>query len=200
MLIWTLRGLGLVAVAVISGLIWWYIHDDTKPVGVGVDQTAPPKAGQFDFTAAEQFPQPRRDGKCAEHAYGQIKTFFQSTPCEQMTRALYTTTAADGRKVYTNVSVVRMRNTNDAARLRELTDKDGTGNVSDLVYDGTVKLPPLKCLCSGGGYKAVQHDANVIIVESDFDPGVKRGDKAKDEAVLDAICEDVIRLGDEIGS
>jgi hypothetical protein len=198
-LIWILRGLGLLAVAVISGLVWWYINDDTKPVGLSTQPTTSAKTGQFEFKPAEQAPQPRRDSSCAEHAYGDIQKFFKSTPCEALTRALYTTVADDGRKVYTNVSVVRMRNTDDAAHLRELTDKDGTGNVSDLVKDGTVKLPPLKNLAGGGGYKAVQHDTNVIIVESDFDPAAKRADKTKDEAILDAICEDVIRLADQIG-
>lgn len=198
-LIWILRGLGLLAVAVISGLVWWYINDDTQPVGVSAPPTTTAKPGQFEFAPAQQAPQPLRDSNCAEHSHGQVQKFFQSTPCAQLTRALYTTVADDGRKVYTNVSVVRMRSSDDAARLRELTDKEGTGNVSDLVKDGNVKLPPLKNLSGGAGYKAVQHDANVIIVESDFDPAAKRGDKTKDEAILDAISDDVIRLGDQIG-
>ncbi len=198
-LIWTLRGLGLLAVAVISGLVWWYINDDTQPVGASSPPTTTAKTGQYEFKPAQQSPQPVRDSNCAEHAYGDIQKFFKTTPCTQLTRVLYTTVADDGRKVYTNMSIVRMRTTDDAAKLRELTDKDGTGNVSDLVKDGTVKLPPLKNLAGGGGYKAVQHDASVIIVESDFDPAAKRADKAKDEAQLDAICEDVIRLADQIG-
>jgi hypothetical protein len=198
-LTWILRGLGLIGVAIVSGFIWWYVHDDSPPRAAPPESTAPQQTGQFEFTPAAQVPEPRHDSSCAEHAYGQIKTFFQGTPCEQLTRALYTTTAQDGRKVYTNVSVVRMRTADEAAKLRELTDKDGTGNVSDLVREGVVKLPPLKSLSAGEGYKAVQHDRNVIIVESDFEPGTKRGEKAKDEPMLDAICEDVIRLGDEIG-
>jgi hypothetical protein len=197
LLIWTLRALGLIAVAVISGLVWWYIHDDTQPTGATSDPTQPAKTGQFEFTPAEQVPQPRKDSSCGEHAYGQIKAFLQATPCQQLTRALYTTSAEDGRKVFTNVSVVRMRNADDAAKLRELTDKDGTGNVNDLVREKLVKLPGLGSLSGGQGYKAVQHDANVIIVEADFE-GAKRVDKSKDEAILDAICSDVVRLGDQI--
>jgi hypothetical protein len=197
-LIWTLRGLGLVAVAIISGVIWWYIHDDAKPAGAGSPPTTAQKTGQFEFTPAEQAKTPRKDPSCAEHSYGDIKNkFFPATPCEQLTRALYTTTAADGRTVYTNVSVVRMRNANDAAALREQTDKDGTGNVNDLVREKLVKLAGLGSLSGGGGYKAVQHDTNVIIIEADFD-GAKRVDKAKDEALLDAICDDAVRLGDQI--
>lgn len=197
-LIWTLRALGLVAVAVISGLVWWYIHDDSKPAGATPEPTQEQQAGQYEFAAAEQVPQPRKDSTCPEHAYGQIKAFFQTTPCQQLTRALYTTTADDGRRVYTNVSVVRMRTADDAAKLLELTDKDGTGNVNDLVREKIVKLTGLASLSGGQGYKAVQHDTNVIIVEADFD-SARRVDKAKDEAILDAICSDVIRLGDQIG-
>lgn len=199
-LIWTLRGLGLLAVAFVSGFVWWYLHGEGPRGATSQSTSTPAPPGQFQFTAAEQVPEPRHDSSCAEHAYLQIKTFFQGTPCDQLTRALYTTAAEDGRKVYTNVSVVRMRTADDAAKLRELTDKDGTGNVNDLVREGIVKLPPLKSLSNGGGYKAVQHDRNVIIVESDFDPSVKRGEKAKDEPILDAICEDVIRLADALGS
>ncbi len=198
-MIWSLRGLGLLAVAVLSGFIWWYVHGESpRPSTVPGTSTAPP-SGQFAFTPAEQASEPRRDSSCAEHAYGQIKTFFQTTACDQLTRALYTTTAPDGRKVYTNLSVVRMRTADDAAKLRELTDKDGTGNVNDLVREKIVKLPPLTSLSAGAGYKAVQQDRNVIVVESDFDPSVKRGDKKADETVLDAISEDVIRLANNIG-
>lgn len=199
-LTWVLRGLGLLAVAVISGLVYWYVNDESRPADTATEPSVEPRSGQFEFVAVDEIPEPRHDSSCAEHAYGQIKSFFLSTPCDQLTRALYTTTAADGRTVYTNVSVVRMRTADDAARLREMTDRDGTGNVSDLVREGIVKLPPLRSLSGGRGYKAVQHDRNVIVVESDFDPDAKRGAKEADEAILDAICEDVIRLADEIGS
>jgi hypothetical protein len=198
--LWALRGLGLVAVAVISGLVWWYINEDKQPAQPASSPTSEQRTGQFEFSPAAQFPTPVQDSNCAEHAYEDVQAFLKSTPCQQLTRALYTTSTTDGRKVYTNVSVVRMASTDDAARLRELADKDGTGNVNDLIREGKVKIPPLKFLSGSGGYRAVQHDRNVIIVESDFDPGVKKGDKQADEDALDAICEDAIRLGDQIGT
>jgi hypothetical protein len=195
--IWSLRGLGLLAVAVLSGFIWWYVHGESPPPSTATGTSTAPSSGQFAFTPAQEAPEPRHDSSCAEHAYGDIKTFFQTTRCDQLTRTLYTTTAPDGRKVYTNLSVVRMRTADDAAKLRALTDKDGTGNVNDLVREKIVKLPPVNSLSGGGGYKAVQQDRNVIIVESDFGPSVKRGDKNADETVLDAISEDVIRLAND---
>lgn len=197
-LTWLLRGLGLLAVAVISGLVWWYINNDSPQAGPQSEPTSQPSAGEFQFTAHQQVPNPLHDSNCADHAYDKVQKFFQKTPCQQLSRALYTTTDREGRTVYTNVSVVRMSTDAEAAELRELTDANGTGNVSDLVREGIVKLPPLTSLSDG--YEAVQRDRNVIIVESDFDPAAKKGDKAQDGATLDAICRDAIRLGEEIST
>jgi hypothetical protein len=196
-LVWVLRGLGLVAVAVISGLVWWYINDDGAPPPALEETTEQQAGGQFEFAPIDQVKDPRHDSNCADHSYDDVQAFFRKTPCEQLTRALYTTTDAEGRTVYTNVSVVRMPTAENAAQLRELADSDGTGNVTDLVKAGVVKVPSLPDV-NGGGYAAVQHDRNVIIVESALDPAAKKGAKADDEAVLDAICQDAIRLGDEI--
>jgi hypothetical protein len=200
-LAWVLRGLGLLAVAVISGLIWFYLNDESTPPSQNAVQPSEQQhSGQFNFAAVPQLAEPQHDSNCADHAYGDVQKFLQATPCQQLTRGLYTTTSADGRKVYANVSVVRMPTAADAAKLRELADSDGTGNVKDLVREGRVKLPPLTSLSGAGGYHAVQHDRNVIIVESDFAPDSKKGDKKKDEETLDTICVDAALLGDQIGA
>ncbi len=198
-LIWGLRILGLLAVSVISGLAWWYINKEDGSTGAGPATSTAPPPGQYQFTPVEGVEKPRHDSSCAGHAYDKVDTFFKTTPCDQLTRAIYTTSTQDGRKVYTNVSIVQMRTADDAAALRALTDKDQTGNVNDLVREGIVKVAGLKSLSLGGGYKAVQQDRSVIIVESDFEPSAKR-DKAEDEKILDSICEDVLRLAPTIGS
>lgn len=197
-LLWVMRGLGLVAVAVVSGLVWWYINNDSPKADSQSESPSQSSAGEYQFTAHQAVTEPRRDSNCAERSYGEVQKFFQKTPCQQLVRALYTTTDREGRTVHTNVSVVRMASSADAAKLRALTDSNGTGNVSDLVRDGVVKIPPLKSLAEG--YEAAQHDRNVIIVESDFDPAAKKGDKNQDSATLDAICRDAIRLGEEIST
>jgi hypothetical protein len=197
---WVLRGLGLVAVAVISGLVWWYVHDDGGGGQAGTEPTGQQRVGQFEFTPLPAVPEPHRDDNCVEHAYDDVKTFLQNNPCERLTRAIYSTTTPDGRKVYTNVSVVRMASADQAGKLRQLADKNGTGNVNDLVRDNVVKIPPLRSLSGSDGYNAVQHDRNLIIVESDFDPAARRGDKKRDEEMLDAICVDASLLGDRIGA
>jgi hypothetical protein len=197
-LLWLLRGLGLLAVAVVSGLVWWYINNDSPTASQQPGPTPQAPEGEYQFTAHQDVPEPLHHDNCAEHSYDDVQKFFQKTPCEYLRRALYTTTDREGRKVYTNVSVVRMASGADAAKLRELTDSNGTGNVSDLVREGVVKVPSLRSLAEG--YEATQHDRNVIIVEANFDPAAQKGDKAKDGAVLDAICRDAIRLGEEIST
>jgi hypothetical protein len=196
-ILWGLRIVGLLAVSVISGLVWWYINKEAPASDAGPETSTTPPPGQYQFTAVED--RPRHDSSCAEHAYDDVEKFFKTTPCDQLTRAVYATSTQDGRKVYTNISIVRMRSADDAAKLRELTDKDETGNVKDLVREGIVKINGVKNLSGGGGYKAVQQDSSVIIVESDFDPADKR-DKAADEKVLDSVCEDVMRLAPTIAT
>ena len=199
-LTWVLRGAGLVAVAVISGLVWWYIHDDTPATGTSQPPTTQQVAGEFDFARHPAVPDSLKDSKCAEHAYGEVQRFLTQTRCQQLTRGLYTTVTADGRTVLTSVSVVRMPADDDAAKLRQKVDTDNTGNIKDLVREGVVKVPGLASLSKHNGYYAVQRGKNVVIVEADFDPASKAKSAATepDETVLDRICKDAIRLAEEM--
>jgi hypothetical protein len=57
--LWTLRGLGLVAVAVISGLVWWYINEEKQPAQPAASsQTTQQRTGQYEFAPAPQVPTP----------------------------------------------------------------------------------------------------------------------------------------------
>jgi hypothetical protein len=159
-----LKGLGLLGVAVLSGLVWLVVRPEDEPAATPPTTSAP--AGQFVFTKSPQVPEPLRDSDCAPHAYGQTKEFLTRTPCRQLTRALYTTTTPDGVTVYTSVSVVRMNTTEDATALKDLTSRNGTGNVNDLIKDGAVRVPGMTTL-GNGGYASDQRDREVIIIESD---------------------------------
>jgi hypothetical protein len=184
-----LKGLGLLAVAVVSGLVWLVVVPKDKPVETPPPTT--PSAGEFEFAKSPQVPEPLRDSECASHAYGQTKEFLTRTPCQQLTRGLFTTTTSDGRTVYTSVSVVRMKTLADASGLKQLTTRDGTGNVNDLVKDGAVQVPGLRTLASGG-FAAQQQDRDVIIVESDT---VQHGPNEQDHnALMKRISTDAVRL------
>jgi hypothetical protein len=191
---YVLKGLGLLLVAVVSGMLWWLIQqggnspssDDTASTG-----TAKP-AGKYTFAKDPAVNGPLRDSNCEEHSYLKVKAFFKTNKCTGMTRQLYTSTV-NGKTAYTSVSVVDMANAQDAQQLKALTEANETGNVSDLVRENKVKVPGLSNL-SGGGFAAKVADSHVIIVESDFEGGSKNAD----ESVLDDVSTDALRLGDEI--
>ncbi|MFI9009611.1 hypothetical protein ACIGNX_20515 [Actinosynnema sp. NPDC053489] len=188
-----LKGLGLLGVAVVSGLIWLVVMPKDTPTGTPAPTSTP--SGEFRFTASPDVPEPLKDSDCASHAYGHTKTFLTNTPCQQLTRGLYTTTTPDGVTVYTSVSVVRMKTTEDAAKLKELTTRDGTGNVNDLVKDGAVRVPNLTTLANGG-FAARQQDHDVVIIESDT---VKPGpDKAAHVDLMKRISNDAFRLAADL--
>ncbi|QFZ22655.1 hypothetical protein [Saccharothrix syringae] len=183
------KGLGLLGVALVSGLVWLLVKPEKSPVATPAPTSAP--AGQFTFAESPQVPEPLKDSDCAVHAYGETKAFLTRTPCQQLTRGLYTTTTPDGMTVYTSVSVVRMKTTEDAAKLKDLTTRDGTGNVNDLVKDGAVKVEGLTTLARGG-FASTQRDRDVVIVESD---SVKHGpNEPEHNHLMKKISFDALRL------
>lgn len=195
MLAWTLRVIGLIAVAVISGVVWWYIQNEgggQTPTGYGGDETQQESSGKYDFTP--KLDSPRVDSDCGEHAYGDTEDFFEETPCQQLTRSVFTT-SIEGRTVYASVAVVEMADEESARALRDLTDTDGSGNVDDLVREGQVKIDDLNQLSKGGGYASEQRGTQVTIVEADYDP---KADEGGSESELDDVCKDAIRLGGDI--
>jgi hypothetical protein len=190
-----MKGLGLLLVAVVSGMLWWLIQQgNVSPPSdsSGGGGTPKPTAGQYPFARVADIPKPVLDSNCEEHSYQKVKTFFKDKKCAGLIRELYTTTV-DGRKVYTSVAVVDMDNAQDAQALKELTEQNNTGNVADLVREGRVKVQGLGNL-SGGGFAAKVSGSHVTIVESDFEGGSKNAD----EETLDKISTDALRLGDEM--
>ncbi|MCP2250925.1 hypothetical protein [Lentzea aerocolonigenes] len=191
---WLGKALALVGVAVVSGFVWWVLQP-SEPIDKPVAQ--PQKtAGEFEFTTVGQLPEPVKDSDCAAHATGQTQAFFKTTPCLQLTRAFYTAKLQDGRAVYSSVSVVKMRNAEEARQLRELTQKDGTGNVKDLVLDKAISVPPLTTLANGG-YASEQRGQEVVIVESDS-PN-KGTDALAHNKEMKRVSADAIRLASSFG-
>jgi hypothetical protein len=188
-LVWGMRVLGLVT-----------NDSSSTPSGSSGETTPQQPAGAYEFAPYEKMPKPDRVENCAEHAYGkQVPPFLASTPCDHLTRQLFVT-KDDGRTVYTSVSVITMKNEAKAAALRDLTDKDGTGNISDVVRDGLVKIEGLKGLSGHDGYAARQSGRDVIVVESDFAPKDKSSNKSADEDILDKVSTDALRLGADLDS
>jgi hypothetical protein len=192
---WVGKALALVGVAVVSGFVWWVLQP-SDPVDAPVAQ--PQKtAGEFEFTTVPELPEPVKDSDCAAHATSQTQAFLKTTPCIQLTRAFYTAKLPDGRTVYSSVSVVKMKTAAEAKSLRELTQKDGTGNVKDLVLDKAISVPPLTTLANGG-YASEQRDQLVVIVESDSP--TKGTDALAHNKEMKKVSADAIRLASSFGS
>jgi hypothetical protein len=196
---WALRAAGLVAVAVVSGLVWFYVVDDSTSTPTnGADQSSTQEPeGVYPFKAYESMPERDRVTECAAHAYGDTQGFLKTNKCDHLSRQLFVTHVGE-RTVYASVSVIVMRDADTADQLRQLTDLDGRGNVNDVLRDGLVTIDGLKTLGGHGGYKSRQTGKEVVIIEADFAPKDKSNNK--DDPVLDEVCEDALRLAAKVDS
>ena len=135
--------LALVAALAVGGWLVLRDPDSDGPGGGGTASAAPetPAAGpavgdtqdvdgvQYTVEAVQV------DDTCVGHAYGETETFFEGTNCTGLSRALYSA-QLDGGAVVVAVSRVRMPDTATARDLRALTDRNGSGNVNDLLREG----------------------------------------------------------------
>jgi len=177
-----LKGAGLVAVAVVAGLIWWLVrHEPDEPVA-----QAPAK--EFSFVAAAG---PVVSTDCAAKSSDAVKKWFGGHPCQKLSRSLYATSAGNARALV-SVAVVTMPSEADAQELKKLVDTDGTGNVSDLVRDGSAKLPDAPTLASGE-YTSRVTGSQVAIVLAGF-----YGDH-NDPPTLGRVAAEALDLAPQVG-
>ena len=185
-----LRGAGLVAIAVVSGLLWFLIRHDSTPDGP-VAQLPAQNTGQFKFTKVAG-PEPSDD--CTAKSYGKTKDFFRDTPCQSLVRALYTTESGDA-KALVSVVVVGMPDSAKAKALKALTEQDNTGNVTDLVRDKTFAGTGTPSVSgTDAAYAAKVDGTNTTIVLADFYA------KHKDKDLIEKIADDALRLAADLHS
>jgi hypothetical protein len=187
-----LKGLGLVGVAVVSGLVWLVVMPKNEQTGTPAPTSAPP--GEFTFAKSPEVPEPLKDSNCAPHAYGETQKFLTATPCQQLTRGLYTTTVSGSGKVLVSVVVVRMHDDEAAVRLKQVTDGNGTGNIYDLAKEGIVKVEGGPAWVAHGGYASTRNGRNVVIVESDLYGATK--DSPRDRDLLRRISTEALMLAE----
>ncbi|TCO56819.1 hypothetical protein [Actinocrispum wychmicini] len=189
-----LKGLGLLLVAVVSGMLWWLIQQgggSPDSAGAGASGKNKPPAGKYVFTKSTELSGPVRDSNCVEHSYRKVQTFFKTKNCTSLVRQLYSA-PVNGKTAFASVAVVVMPTAQDAQDLKSLTEQDDTGNVADLVRDKKVKVGTLSNLSNG--FAARVQDATVVIVEANYESGSKDADKQ----ALDDVANDALRLGDEL--
>ncbi len=125
---------------------------------------------------------------CAGHAYGDTAAFFQASDCTGLTRALYSAQLG-GRDVVVSVTRVHMPDTAAARELRGLTDRNGSGNVSDLLREG-VRYPGGPEKLTRAEYASAVSGQTVTIVESAWvDPAA-----GGTEAEVDKVASDGLSL------
>jgi hypothetical protein len=184
-----LRGAGLVAIAVVSGLLWFLIRHDSGP-DEPVAKPPAQNSGQYRFTKVAG---PEKTTDCAAKSYGETKAFFQDSPCQTLVRALYTTESG-GAKALVSVVLVGMPDSTKAKALKTLTERDGTGNVTDQVRDKTYAVSGTPSVSgTDAAYASRVEGTNVTIVLADF------YDKHTDKALIQKIADDALRLSADFG-
>lgn len=177
------KALALVGVAVLAGLVWWLVRHDA-----GGSPVAQPPAKEFAFTPTEG---PVAATDCAGKSTDDVKKWFANHPCQALSRALYTTTA-NGSKALVSVVLVTMPSADQAQQLKTLADRDGTGNVSDLVRDGTAKIAGAPKLADGVYASRVNGNRVTIVLSAFFDGHA-------DKATLGRVDTEALDLSAQFG-
>jgi hypothetical protein len=126
----------------------------------------------------------RADAGCVGHGYGQVGDFFAGTDCTGLSRALYSA-QLDGRPVVVSVSRIRMADTAGARSLQQLADRNGSGNVSDLLREG-VRYTGSPDKLSSAEYASAISGSSVTIVESSWVDPANAGSAAEIDVVAGA--------------
>jgi hypothetical protein len=180
---WVGRGLILVAISVVSGLIWYAIKPHHPQQIAGSDQ----QVTKYPFTpVARQV----SAGDCKSVSTYSVASFFAQHECSQLVRELYTTTLPGGQKVLTSVIVVRMPNVESATKLRSIAAASNTGDVQALKETASSGQQPFPTL-QDDAYETAQKGNVIVIGDSAY---FVRATPEKDPQLL-AVSTDALKLG-----
>lgn len=126
---------------------------------------------------------------CTAHSYGQVQVFFARTPCSSVRRSLLST-EQDGRGVVVAASTVTFDSPTQAAAFFALVTADGTGNVNDMLREGT-RYPGSPSKLPAAAFASRQDGLRVLVAEAAFVEG--RSDNQ--DAGLRAIARQAVDAG-----
>jgi hypothetical protein len=193
--------MGLAGAVVVAALLvggWLFLRDATDDDGGGGTpagstsaevESGTPEVGavqevggvSYTLEAAET------ESTCVGHAYGDTADFFAGNDCTGLSRALYSADIG-GEPVVVSVTRVRMADAAAARDLRSLTDRNGSGNVSDLLREG-VRYTGSPAELSGAEYASAVSGTTVTIVEAAWVADDADGSSADiDQAAADALA------------
>jgi hypothetical protein len=184
--------LGVLAVAVLGIGAWLFLRDGdgsgNADAGTATPETqdSGPEVGDVEVVAGTEYrvEAVQVDDTCAGHAYGDTAAFFAELDCTGLSRALYST-QVDGAAVVVAVARVQMPDTGAARNLQALTDRNGSGNVNDLLREG-VRYTGSPDELSGAEYASALSGTAVTIVESAWVDEDAAGSSTEVDAVADA--------------
>jgi hypothetical protein len=190
---YALKGLGLLGVALVSGLLWYLVRNNPAPAGTTLTPQTTQQTGVYQF---QGYHETTTETDCAAHSTDRVHTFFTQHPCQSLLRSLYTTTLVNGQKVITSVAVVQMNNLANARAMRAVSDGNGTGHVKDLVEDGVV-IPGGPSELQDAGYFSTIKGNRVVIVMTEFVEGDldQRATLTNADAALRAVSKDAAAQG-----
>jgi hypothetical protein len=96
---------------------------------------------------------------CAAHAYGEVKTYLRAHPCVGYARRMSQVRPDGGGTVLVAVSAVQMPTSGQAAQLRTLVDRNGSGNITELSRE---RGPFTGVRYDGAGYRSRQEGDLVV--------------------------------------
>jgi hypothetical protein len=194
---YTLKGLGLVGVALVAGFLWFLIRNDPATPAQAHPSSPTGPAGLYAF---QPFHTAVTDTNCVDHSSDKVQEYLQAHACVAMRRSLFTASLTNGQVVVTSVAVVRMPSASDAAELKAISDTDDTGHIKDLVEQGVV-IPNGPGSLQNAGYYSMLRGARLEIVMTEYVDGTLDGKSnltAKD-AMLKGVSADAAKQGIGLG-
>jgi hypothetical protein len=171
-----LSALALLVVVALGAVGWMVLGGDAgtdegdppggptvaQPTATGPEEGDVQTVGGVRFTVEAV----QADETCAGHAYGDTAAFLDADDCAALSRALYSTDV-DGDPVVVSVVRVQMPDNGIARELQRLTDRNGSGNVNDLLREG-VRYTGSPAELSGAEYASAVSGPIVTIVETAY--------------------------------
>jgi hypothetical protein len=99
------------------------------------------------------------DSDCVAHSYGLVREFFRDCPCSALFRALFEVRDERRNVVLVAVAWVDMPDVRQARAFKELVDRDGTGNITELSRETG---PYQDVRFTGDHYASIRDDTTVI--------------------------------------
>lgn len=188
-----LAAVALLVVAVLAAGGWLFLRDEGRAGGRPAAGSSSPSTAAVELSVGATqvvggtpftVQALQADDTCAGHAYGDTAAFLAATDCTGLSRALYSA-QVDGAPVVVSVVRVRMSDTGVARELQTLTDRDGSGNVSDLLREG-VRYPGSPAELSGAEYASAVSGPTVTIVKNNWVDEDAAGASPAIDAIADA--------------